>query len=398
MMYRYGSSLRARSIEDTLRLAERIGREMGVVRVTDTTRLDRLGVPVFAAIRPGAAPLSLAVSAGKGLTSDEARVGAWMEAIELAFAEPGRSSLEVRRGNGVELRASSGYGIVDFCPRRNLEVDELRPFDCVHAVDVDTEERVLVPAESVFFPYASHYFSSDTNGLASGNTVLEATVHGLAEVFERDIASMLEGGDNRQLVDNESLPSPLAGLAHRVERLGCTLAVCVAQNAFGLPFFSVTLRELGVRQGVHEGLGCHPSAPIAATRAVCEAFQSRLTFIHGGRDDLPAFRRRHASLTEAEQFAREHRRADRRARLERIRFDDILDHSARTTTLEDTYALMRDLTRAHDLGPVLRVTYSSEDLPVQVVKVIVPRLEFFSSESTRVGARLSDALTKAKRI
>ena len=44
---------------------------------------------------PTAAPGSLCVNAGKGLRSIEAEVGAYMEAIEFALAEPGASNVAV---------------------------------------------------------------------------------------------------------------------------------------------------------------------------------------------------------------------------------------------------------------------------------------------------------------
>ena len=44
---------------------------LGISRVTDITRLDRLGLPVFASIRPRG--LSLRVHAGKGFTAVDAR-------------------------------------------------------------------------------------------------------------------------------------------------------------------------------------------------------------------------------------------------------------------------------------------------------------------------------------
>ena len=53
---------------------------MGITRLADLTGLDRIGVPVFAAVRPNAR--SVATSQGKGLAQDAARVGALMEAVE----------------------------------------------------------------------------------------------------------------------------------------------------------------------------------------------------------------------------------------------------------------------------------------------------------------------------
>jgi ribosomal protein S12 methylthiotransferase accessory factor len=47
---------------------------MGITRVADITGLDRIGIPVFVACRPNSR--SLAVSQGKGLDADAARVSA----------------------------------------------------------------------------------------------------------------------------------------------------------------------------------------------------------------------------------------------------------------------------------------------------------------------------------
>jgi DHA3 family macrolide efflux protein-like MFS transporter len=80
-MYRLSSSLRSRSVEESLKYAEEIAPRLGITRVTDTTWLDRVGIPVFASIRPAAAAGSLCVNAGKGLREIEAKVGAYMEAM-----------------------------------------------------------------------------------------------------------------------------------------------------------------------------------------------------------------------------------------------------------------------------------------------------------------------------
>src|SRR5689334_3494323 len=58
---------------------------MGITRLADLTGLDRIGLPVFAAIRPNSR--SVATSQGKGLTHDAARAAALMEAAESWHAE-----------------------------------------------------------------------------------------------------------------------------------------------------------------------------------------------------------------------------------------------------------------------------------------------------------------------
>ena len=59
----------------------------GVTRLADVTDLDRLGVPVFQAVRPWG--LSLSVHQGKGLTSESAQM--WTGAQGRARADPGVS-------------------------------------------------------------------------------------------------------------------------------------------------------------------------------------------------------------------------------------------------------------------------------------------------------------------
>ena len=85
LFYRLSSSLRELPLNETLRRARGMARGLGISRVTDITRLDRVGVPVYVSIRPGAQPGSLCVNAGKGMHPLEAQVGAYMEAIEFAF-------------------------------------------------------------------------------------------------------------------------------------------------------------------------------------------------------------------------------------------------------------------------------------------------------------------------
>src|SRR5580765_8183876 len=59
-----------------------------ITRCGDITALDVIGIPVWFATRPNSRALS--VSQGKGLTHEQARIGAIMESIEGAVAEQTR--------------------------------------------------------------------------------------------------------------------------------------------------------------------------------------------------------------------------------------------------------------------------------------------------------------------
>src|SRR3954471_122231 len=72
--------------------------DFGITRIADITGLDEVGIPVFQAIRPEGH--IVAVAAGKGQTTELARVSAAMEAIEGWHAErPPRTVLRAPRAD-----------------------------------------------------------------------------------------------------------------------------------------------------------------------------------------------------------------------------------------------------------------------------------------------------------
>ena len=366
--------------------------------MTDITRLDVVGVPVFVSIRPDAQPGSLCVNAGKGLSPEEARVGAYMESIEYAFAEYPRSSLNVLRRPARDVYDGSTRpeAILDFCPMMNVSIDLDAPISCVEAQDVVTGEWCLVPAELVFFPFpdeagSEEYFGSNTNGLCSGNSVLEATVHGLAEVIERDVLSFYFVDDCSYLVENHSLPPPVRRIEATLASVGLNLFVRYVKNIFEIPFFMAFVAEQKclTPQFVNGGFGCNPSREVALTRAVCEALQSRLSFIHGGRDDLRERYQHFGKGSKKSQAAYAQRLTRKVARQEpKVLFEDTSDHSASLTDLESSLGVLLSSLRRNGFRHVLRVVYTSQQFPLHVVRILVPGLESFKETTIRIGPRL----------
>ncbi|MGZ5563350.1 MAG: YcaO-related McrA-glycine thioamidation protein, partial [Halobacteriota archaeon] len=56
---------------ETLKRVQSAVPDIGVTRIADITGLDRIGLPVFSAIRPSAADGAISVYAGKGTTETE---------------------------------------------------------------------------------------------------------------------------------------------------------------------------------------------------------------------------------------------------------------------------------------------------------------------------------------
>jgi len=369
--------------------------EIGLTRVANLTGLDRIGIPVWQAVRPASRGLS--VSQGKGVDDDFARASAVMESIEQHHAE--FTSLAVRlesyahlarRGAVVDPDLVARSGASTFTPTRLL------PW--VEATDLATDERVWVPYESVhantMLPRmpGSGAFACTTNGLASGNTVAEAVLHGLCEVIERDAHALWNVGEEwssaTTRVDLASVFHPTAvALLDRYDAAGIDVALWDMTSDLDLATYRCVITD---RQADAElnpvpasyGAGTHPDPAISLTRALTEAAQSRLTAIAGTRDDLTRAQYDLISAAAAvtlhrEIATREERPVDAGARLSRS-----------TDTVEDDVGVVLDQLRAAGLPQALFVDLSRPGWPVSVVRVIVPGLEGAStSESYRPGPR-----------
>lgn len=155
-MQRLSSSLRRRSAEETLKIiVNDIAPRLGITRVTDTTWLDRIGIPVFASIRPDALKGSLCVNAGKGLRSAEAKIGAYMEAIEFSLAQYNTAQLNLLKTTPRQLIESHEGRIAfnQFCMLYGFSADVDSLIMAIEAEDVLRKQKVLAPAELVFIPY-----------------------------------------------------------------------------------------------------------------------------------------------------------------------------------------------------------------------------------------------------
>lgn len=391
------SSLRLRTAEESLALVRPLAVERGVSRVVDTTWLDRLGIPVYAAIRPNAAEDSLNVHAGKGFAHAEAKIGAYMEAIEFSFAELGRNRVTPQLATPIDILNSFAGQIQfpDFCPSQHGK-SEVQAGDAIGVVEAEEllslHRNVLVPAELVHFPYTDgpgiHLYGANTNGLASGNTVAEATVHGLAEVMERHVDSYLQLGASTYWVDPETLPPRLRAMVERFESAGLEFHLRYAPNEFGLAHFSgFVLEDSESPAAMASGMGFHCNSDIAAVRAISEAAQSRLTTIHGGRDDLVTLHLMFNELgRDKEKAVKAALRQSVADRTHCISFDDVPDTQA--LTIESAYGALTDGLRRAGLNHLARVVLTEDSCPFQVVRVIVPGAERYNSHHKCVGPRL----------
>lgn len=362
---------------------------IGVTRITEITHLDRIGIPVFSAIRPTAEDGAVSIYAGKGATRTQARASAMMEAFERYSAErkPEDETFTAHPEDcdGLDPESLILPGSTDL--KSELE--------WINAENLTGDEEVPVPANAVFHPYnppegCMSLFRSNTNGLASGNAREEAIFHGLMEVIERDAWSLFEARRGPKVeVDCSGTDNDIiSGLLEKFHAAGVEVTLVDLTADTGVATVAAVADDTVLRDPalLTMGVGTHLDPEIAVIRALTEVAQSRATQIHGTRED-----------TVRAEFMR---RAgyERMKRLNRHWFSEPED----TITLDE----MEDLsTRSFrgDLEITLRKLHEAglkdvfyvdltRDVGVPVVRVIVPGLEVFSVDPERVGRRIRSSI------
>lgn len=358
-------TLRASTLAATWRRFGPRAHLAGITRLAELTGLDTLGIPVFAAIRPMGR--SLSTQQGKGLTPLAAKVSALMESLETWSAE--HVALPVVRGSVREL----GDRAVDVrkLPRPRGRLDRDARWRWVRGFALGAAREVLVPEQAVSLDTtrigAKPVFDMSSNGLASGNVLVEAIVHGLCEVIERDAEATWRraGGDRRVVLD--TLPDSCRSLVAQITRTGARVFVWDLESDTGVCVIGAAIvedpREPAWRPlGFYQGFGAHCLPEIAIARALTEAAQTRLTYIAGGRDDFFPFDYERATDPEllAEIWERLAAPCDDPAL-----FDDLprIEAPSLGVALEELVARVDD---------AIVVDLTHPELGVPVVKVLVP--------------------------
>src|SRR5215211_3795446 len=364
-------SMRSLPPETTLLHARQWAATAGISEVTDITELDVLGVPVFVSVRPQAR--GEAFTFGKGLRSVDAEVGAYMEALEFYFAEPGIGDVSTHWGSAREVAGHerADDAILDFVPLLQREVNLDGPLLLASAHDLESGAERVIPAELIYYPapdVGQSLFGSSTNGLASGNSVLEATIQALLELIERDIWSFEFVRSASKLVETASLTDEVREIVGRAEQNGLQFKVRTIPNDYGIPFFAAFVFDLNnpSRKTFNGGWACDLDRDRALLRAVTEAAQSRVAFIHGGR-------KVRASEVEEQERVRRHMMGVSDPQ-QQVRLTDIPDHAV-AGTLQQKLDTLIEMLRRVVREPIYRVVFTPEDAPLQVVRVVVPLME-----------------------
>lgn len=356
--------------------------DIGITRCADVTGLDdNLGVPTYCAIRPGG--LILQTSNGKGLTRTSAKVSALMEAIELYHAENPEPE-RLRRGSYNKM-LQGGLKVVnpDQIGRYyNHYFSKDFKIDWAEGKNLSTGKKILIPASAVYFGCEPSLYNTSTNGLASGNHIVEATLHALYELIERDaISKISENGQLKikekcKIIDTATIEnSLLKTVINRIESARSKLILLWTKSCVPIhTFWAVLLNQspFSDRSTVNVGFGTHFDLSVAAARAITEAVQSRLSMIQGSREDIinkPVLKEENVRSSPA------------------FKYMDNLENNADWQELEAKPTFKsNDLLENHDYllkemadaghDQIMRFDLTKSKFNIPVVKVLVPSLQF----------------------
>jgi ribosomal protein S12 methylthiotransferase accessory factor len=354
---------------------------MGITRIANVTHLDCIGIPVVMVVRPNSR--SVSVSQGKGLDLWAAKASGLMESVESYHAE--HITLPLTYGSYSEL--SRRHRLVDVtqllrCDASLFHYD--RPLLWIEGFDLLQDEHVWLPYELVHTDYtldttlSPGNFAASSNGVASGNHLLEAISHAICEVVERDCTTlwtvMSEEERRKRRVDLDTVDDPgCREVLEKYARAGIAVGVWETTTDIGLPAFeckivdqeSNWLRQLYAAKGA----GCHPTREIALLRALTEAAQSRAAYISGSRDDM--FRESYERVTTPDA-ADHHRRWSEADRPQRD-FHDAPTWEGETLDEDVAWELKR--LRAAGIERVMVVNLTKPEFGLPVVRVVITGLE-----------------------
>lgn len=371
--FKYGTE-RICSVEDTWQRVKPLLPVFGITRVADITWLDNIGIPVYTAIRPLAK--SISQSLGKGLTPMHARVSAVMESIEIWHAEELRAADRIATYQELVTAALIDYDPVQLLsPGVSFYCDTL-PIEWLSCEDLTSGKITFLPRQFISMDSTLPQenitaFRASTNGLASGNSRLEATLHATCELIERDATEIYSRNarKGRKIVDINSINS--VAFQQAIEpliRLDAKVLIEDVTSDIRVPVIRVSV-FLNDQLGIMDGYGCHPNGETALLRALTEAVQERANIIAATRDNIP----------QTPYFIYTRSFADRLFTPQKDRQDEIVDFNTVCSFHHDFFeqdlqTIIERISLVLD-SPLLVVDLTNPIYQVPVISVVIPGLE-----------------------
>lgn len=370
--------------EQTIEKIWSVAPAVGLTRLADVTGLDRIGIPTVIGVRPDA--ITLAVSGGKGFTTEAASASAGMEAIEIWHAE--NVCQDVVLETHANLESAGLAAPMQRLPfTRHSLFDAHQPEPWVLGWDLIQQREMAVPYTQVSMGNCEHQrtkrwlpFASGSNGLAGGNHILEALAAALYELVERDAiaCSSFSGSLKRRRVALSSIEDPLVlALIEKLNAASVSVYLFDCTVDTSVPTYLAVIEDrIDLSIGRYKGSGAHLDPSIAMIRAITEAAQSRLLLIAGSRDDY---------------FWRD-QQANRylsSSRTDELSVPELSSAGLQRSEATDSFAadihVIRGKLEAIGIDSAVVVDLTRHDVGIPVVRVIVPGLEGYMFDHYEPG-------------
>lgn len=365
----------------------------GITRIADITDLDRIGLPVFTAIRPTAEDGAISIYGGKGITKDHAKASAMMEGFERYSAEKQEDD-ETIISTVDEISTKGEYidpKTLNLPQKYEKEDISQIPLEWNLATDIISNKDYYVPSNAVFHPYThdnniQSFFKSNTNGLASGNILEEAILHGMFEVIERDAWSIFElTHKNYSQINLDTIESELINnTIEKFESNGIKIKLMDFTADIKVPTIAASADDTVTKDAglLTLGMGTHLDPEIAVLRALTEVAQSRATQINGAREDtVRADFAREAGYERMKRINKYYFRQEE----DQVDFRDIENKS--TTSINEDIEIVKNELIANDIKHILYTDLTRPELDISVVRVIIPEMELYAIDPNRAGYR-----------
>lgn len=365
----------------------------GITRIADITDLDRIGLPVYTAIRPTAEYGGVSVYGGKGISKNHAKASAMMEGFERYSAERQESD-ETIICTPSEINAKGEY----ISPKslnlpKEFEKKDISEMSLEWSIshDLITDKDYFIPTNAIYHPYTHEnacesLFKSNTNGLASGNILEEAILHGIFEVIERDAWSIFElTHKNYNQINLDSIESEL--INETIEKFtsqGINIKLMDFTADIKVPTIAASADDTITRDAglLTLGIGTHLDPEVAILRALTEVAQSRATQINGAREDtVRADFAREAGYERMKRINKYYFKQEEN----QINLSDIEDKS--TTSISKDLEIVKDELIANEIKHILYCDLTRPELDVNVVRVVIPEMELYAIDQSRAGYR-----------
>lgn len=384
------------SPDETWKRVEKILDRINIISLERIDYLDRMGIPVYSATRLTKNG-EVRIHPGKGATDIQAKVSSTMEAIERYSAEfnEDKSKIVKNPKNPLDLKelvlSNEAYRNLNKLTNPN----NLNNMEWVIGEDIINCESYEIPANAVFHPYSGTLFRSNTNGIASGNSKEEAIFHATFEVIERDSWSVAEVSKHTYTKINiDGAKNPIIHeLMEKFKNANINVILKDLTSEVGIPTVAAISDEEVLKDPslLCIGVGCHIHPEIAVIRALTEVVQSRAMQMYNQKEDsINSINGKVIRKINYDRMKKIHKKWFEHKN--EINIED-MENNAKFNLKKDMKTVEEKLI---DSGFDKLIVVDLKKTEIDVVRVIIPKMEVYCIDRDRVSPWIRERMKKIK--